>query len=110
MVIGAELVALAFCPAPVAAAALVSVPLVVALGAVAPVSEPLVAALGAVVLVSVPLVVALGAELELDGELDMDDEASPAVPDGMLSLGLLGEALAPGCVLDVDELDEVDCA
>lgn len=82
MVIGDDVVALAFCPALLAAVALVSVPLVVALGAV--------------VLVSLPLVVALGDELEVDGELDVVDEVSPAVPDGMLSLGLLGEALASG--------------
>jgi hypothetical protein len=91
MVMALEVVALAFCPASVAEVALVSVPLVVALGAV--------------VLVSVPLVVALGAELEVEGELDMVDEVSPAVPDGML---LLGEALASGWA--VDELEVLDWA
>jgi len=113
-----EVVALAFCPASVAAVALVSVPLVVALGAVVLASLPLVVASGAVmlaslplvvasgvvVLASLPLVVALGDELEVDGWLDMVDEVSPAVPDGMLLL----EAPASGCA--VDELEVLDWA
>jgi hypothetical protein len=83
-------VALALCPMSLAEAALASVPEVVALGV-------------------------LMSELEVDGELDVVDELSLLVPDGMLLLLLL--LLSLGCSL-LDAAPElvslgwllVDCA